>query len=194
MNLYRQEKGLNTLVSSENLLRSSKNHLDYLVSRSIITHKGKMGDSLEVRVKNTGVTSFYYGEVVGYSTSLDKLLDSWIDSEPHNRVLLDQKWNFIGISNYFNGKSYISVVNFSSGILGSTTIKYFDDKIILNGVYIDKPNFKGDFKIISSLFKDNQFEIEIIPNKKSFFIYVYDSSNKLTDRVDVFLKDTIDQL
>lgn len=160
--------------------------MEYLLSESKISHKGYKGSSLLKRVAAKGSTALSSGEIIGYSPSLDELLLNWKMSKAHNNVLLDSEWNWIGISVIKKDNLYVSVINFSSGNLGSTQFTKIDDHIRLDGEFILPPIFEGNFEVLEFKTSQNYFSLFIRSNKKNFFIYVYDSLGILTDRVDVF--------
>ena len=160
--------------------------MEYLLSKSEISHKGLDGSSLIKRVATEGATALISGEIIGFSPSLDKLLLSWKMSRTHNDVLLNSEWNWIGISFLKKDNIYVSVINFSSGNLGSTKITKIGNDIRFEGEFILIPNFNGNFEVIDTEISQNNFSLYIRSNKKNFFIYVFDNLGNLTDRVDIF--------
>ncbi len=125
---------------------------------------------------------------------MEKLLISWKESRTHNEVLLNRDWSWIGISTVKQDNLYVSVINFSDGNLGSTNVTKIDNNIMFKGEFILPPNFEGNFRVIDLKITENNFSLYVESSKKNFFIYVFDDFGNLTDRVDIFFKDTIDQL
>lgn len=170
---------------SDNLINSSQKHLDYLISIGEITHLNYETGSFIERVTEEGVTGLYSGEIIGYAESLEKLMKLWKRSPEHNKVLLDKDWNWFGVSIIRYKELFISVVNFSTGLLGSVYMDTERDNIYIKGLYQKEPYFKLE-KGINLIADNGEFEIEISANKRVFFIYVYDENGNLTDQLNIF--------
>ncbi|MBN2618304.1 MAG: CAP domain-containing protein [Spirochaetales bacterium] len=186
INNYRESKGLNVLKISTNLNNSAEYQNNYMIEANKITHKGLNKSSVQDRALLFHATGYNFGEIIGYSPSIEELFQGWKDSESHNKVLLDSRWTWIGISIIKQNNIYVGVINFSSGILGSVTIKK-DQEIKIEGEYIERPVF--DNKFIERLYINedlNRFEIYVKTAFNNTFIYCYDKKNKITDRIDIF--------
>lgn len=166
---------------------SSKRQLDYLLKKSFISHEGVDHSQVEARAVQEGATALIFGEIIGYSPILDELFNSWKHSSAHNSILLDPKWNWVGLSVKKVKNLYVAVINFSTGIIGSTQVFEMDDgRIQLKGRYIHSPKFTGDYEILDFKIKHGYFMLYIKSVRKNFFIYVHDGNGRLSDRVDIF--------
>lgn len=160
--------------------------MDYLLKNSYISHEGEHSSQVGKRASDNGATALLFGEVIGYSPLENQLFESWLLSPTHNSVILDENWHWIGISSEKVGDLYIAVINFSSGILGSTTVAIEGDNLTLTGDCVETPIFKGYFEEKGLYIEDGYFVYNIKPYNRSFFIYVYNSVGELTDRLDIF--------
>ena len=173
---------------SENLRLATYEHLNYLVKHNYISHEGIGSSQVTKRALKQGASALSYGEVIGFSPLESELLNNWILSPKHKSVILDDDWRWIGVSVVKKDGLYISVVNFSSGNLGSTSTIQSGERLILHGEYIDDPKFEGSFEIEDLILDRGFFTLIIKPYRKSFFIYGYSGNRVLGDRVDIFFK------
>lgn len=156
------------------------------MANSIISHNGELNSQVLSRAINQGATALSFGEVIGFSGSINELFTSWLLSPEHYAVINDSRWNWVGYSLEERDGVFVAVINFSSGILGSTVLSNEGDYTLLKGEYISSPKFDGKFEIIDYTKGNNLFELIVKPTRDNFFIYVYNKNGVLTDRVDIF--------
>lgn len=185
MNLYRNQQGVTLLEISDNLTKASINHLGYLIDDGFISHTGSNESTLSDRIKNNQVTSLVYGEIIGFSQSLDDLFNAWIKSDSHRDVISDSRWNQVGVGLVKKDSTYISVITFSYGLIKSTTFRISNNFIEISGEYIEKPYFKSG-NIILEYIIDNDKKRFLIKTVNNKIIQVYNANNKLTDRIELF--------
>ncbi len=185
INDYRAGRGLDCLLVSDNLVESADKHLAYLLKKKSISHKGLGGSSVSQRSAAEGVTAFMVGEVVGYSESKEELFNSWLESPAHHEVIVDPKWSWSGVSTKEFEGVVVSVINFSTGILGSTLLTTNNGYVTLKGKFTEKPEFVGDIRILSLNVVDSWFEI-VFERDNLNFIYIKNRNGIITDRVDLF--------
>lgn len=113
------------------------------------------------------------------------LFTAWLNSDTHREVIEDPKWSFIGISKTQLNDSLVSVINFSTGILYSTSIELKNNFIIYRGSFIELPTFISSKERLDAIINKNNFELEL-NNNKSRIIRVYDKKNSLTDMIELF--------
>lgn len=173
------------LVSSDDLINLSRNHLYYLLEIDEISHIGSNNSTLSQRIEDSNVTALTYGEIIGFSHSLEDLFKAWLNSESHKNVIVDPKWNFIGVAVEKTGDVYVSVITFSSGILKAIKYDVIDNVIIVTGNYIQEPIFKSGNKTINYYInkEENTFYFKTVNNK---IIQVYNINNQLRDRIELF--------
>lgn len=174
---------------SENLERAADNHNNYLIDKGFISHKGYKGSTPMDRCTSEGASGLYFGEVIGYSPRLNNLFESWLASPTHLKVLSDPKWNWVGISVIKNNEVYVAVVNFSSGIIGSTELYKRNGNVYLTGKYLSRPTFKGDFEIKDFTLDNYKFKLEFKPYRERLIIRVKTTTGRVSDRVEVFFSE-----
>lgn len=185
INEYRKEKGLNELRISDNLVKSSEKHLLYLIKKNSISHRGEDGQRVMHRAVNEGATGLEFGEILGYSPDTNTLFKGWLLSPEHKKVLDDPSWNWFGLSVKTTNGVYVSVVNFSSGILGSTRIKKEGDVIEFVGLYSEKPNF-SIINVKKLEWGKNSFKLIFNVKENPGILTIKDRNNKISDRMELF--------
>ena len=186
INDYRVDNGLLKVESCSNLELASNDHLLYLIESNNISHSGENGSNVQLRCIDAKASGFLFGEIIGYSDNIDQLFLEWRNSPTHNTVLLSDKWKWVGISKKIKGHTVVSVINFSSGLLGSLEVESGNENIIIRAKYVGFPIFTGDFTIIQKALEENKLEITIKPDRIPLFIYVKDPDNVLVNQIDIF--------
>lgn len=184
INNYRIDNDLGRLFVSSNLSSSAEKHLDYLIEKGIISHKGRNNSDVNDRAVEEGATALLFGEVIGYSPTIEELFNSWLESPTHYAVIKEKSWNWFGYSIKKYKGVYVAVVNFSTGNLGSTKLRKTDGGIVLTGNYIVMPSFNSPcFKI--DYVKDNKFRI-LINEGSPYIIDIKGADNVISDRLELF--------
>ncbi|MDD2627282.1 MAG: CAP domain-containing protein [Clostridia bacterium] len=97
INDYRAKNGVKPLSFGVTLNKISKMKSDDMVQNDYFSHTSpKYGTPFEM-MKNNGLNYKSAGENIAGNPSLDKAMDSWINSEGHRKNILSSSFNYIGI-------------------------------------------------------------------------------------------------
>lgn len=129
MNMYRQEKGLDTLIHSPRLVNVSKDHIAFLRDKKTISHhqptigKRNVNERFNHYIK---AESYTIGENIAkifvltssknylrngkqeisvvrtYDEAAESMLNAWIQSEYHNKNILKAVFDETSISSYYH--------------------------------------------------------------------------------------------
>ena len=113
VNEYRLSKCLSKLEWDTNLCKVASNQSDYMSNSGHLFHEQVLSDTIYYKVNPDFADKFlkygfhdcHVGENLGVSfssdidTVVDEILNAWINSPEHNKVLLDNGVKFVGISN-----------------------------------------------------------------------------------------------
>jgi uncharacterized protein YkwD len=95
VNDFRNRNGVRSLQLTERLSLLARRHSKQMADRNQLYHSN-------LRRTFRGFNYRMVGENVGYGTSLDQLMNAFLDSPPHRRNLLS-RWNKTGVGVYRNG-------------------------------------------------------------------------------------------
>lgn len=158
--------------------------MEYLIERGIISHKGRNNSDVDNRAVDEGATALLFGEVIGYSPTIEELFSGWLKSSTHYAVIREKRWNWFGYSVKEYKGVYVAVVNFSTGNLGSTELEKSGDLFVFTGDYIRKPQFNSPDFIVDYV-TDNKFRV-LVNVKKSLIIDIRGADNTISDRLELF--------
>ncbi|MGI9520298.1 MAG: CAP domain-containing protein [Hyphomicrobiaceae bacterium] len=99
INAYRRENGLQPLAINPQLTKAAKSHSQDLAKWDRISHFGSDGSNPWDRVKRTGYKASLAAENVGTGQgTIEEVMDGWKKSPGHNKNLLLQDANEMGIA------------------------------------------------------------------------------------------------
>ena len=98
LNLYRQENGLEPLRYSKTLETTIDAHVYDLWARDFFDHVNPDGLRPSDRAVEGGFCHRYVGEnIAAGQKTLDRVMQAWIDSEPHRLNLLEERYIYVGV-------------------------------------------------------------------------------------------------
>jgi hypothetical protein len=153
VNEYRNERGLTSLFIEENLNRTAEKYAQVLIEEGKISHIDKSGRRVLQRYYDEGGTAVMAGEILGTAKNLNEIFTAWKNSETHNRLLLDPKWNRIGFSFLEKNGVYVGVMLFSTSLIDGYTIIAAEDLIHVQITSIDRDrnlHFPKEYSKIST--------------------------------------------
>jgi uncharacterized protein YkwD len=104
VNVERTRRGLRPLTRDGDLAQAARRHSNDMVRRGFFSHVSPGGATLGDRLRAAGFgrdRSWRAGEALGWGTGTlatpDALVDGWLDSPPHRRILLDGGYRELGV-------------------------------------------------------------------------------------------------
>jgi uncharacterized protein YkwD len=105
LNQARAAHGVAPLRADARLARAARGHSRDMVAHGYFEHTSPRGDSLRARVERTGWTrrhdGWRLGETLAWGTGSlgtpQAVVDAWLKSPPHRRVVLDRRLRVAGI-------------------------------------------------------------------------------------------------
>ncbi len=105
VNVERARRGLRALRRDGDLGQAARRHAADMVRRTFFSHVTPGGSTLSDRLRNSGYIhggiSWHVGEALGWGTGArstpSALLDEWLASPPHRRILLDDSFRELGV-------------------------------------------------------------------------------------------------
>ncbi|KAK9703684.1 hypothetical protein K7432_010606 [Basidiobolus ranarum] len=109
VNQQRQQYGIKPLKLNNRLVRAAQKHTDYQARVNQMTHD-EPGRPLGTRISETGFNWRAMGENVarGY-TSIDIVMQGWMNSAGHRRNILDPQFTSFGSGYVANGNYWTQV-------------------------------------------------------------------------------------
>ena len=116
------------------------------------------------------------------------LFNAWLDSSTHKTVIEDPDWNWVGIAYEMINGSFVAVVDFSTGNLGSSKIIMENNSIIFSANYIVKPVLSSK-RFITEIYNNRRvFKIIMPKEDNNKILFIGTEYKKITDRIEIFLK------
>ena len=104
VNAERTKRGLKPLTRDSALGRAARRHAQNMVRRGFFSHVTPGGADLKDRLRDAGYgdgRSWRAAEALGWGTGSlatpNALIDEWLDSAPHRRILLDSGFRELGV-------------------------------------------------------------------------------------------------
>jgi uncharacterized protein YkwD len=104
VNAERTRRGLRALTRDPDLGRAARRHASDMVRRSYFSHVSPGGATLGDRLRAAGygpARDWRAGEALGWGTGSlatpNALVDEWLDSPPHRRIVLDSGFRELGV-------------------------------------------------------------------------------------------------
>lgn len=105
VNRKRQKKGMDRLRSNKSLTRAAGSHSKVMRSKHCFSHTCSGEPALGDRLKNAGYLpcncSFGYGETIAWGRKSNgsprSIVMSWMKSSSHRQILLDRRYEHIGV-------------------------------------------------------------------------------------------------
>jgi uncharacterized protein YkwD len=104
VNQERARRGLRPLIRDASLTQAARRHAADMVRRTFFSHVTPGGTTLGDRLRHVGYgegRSWRAGEALGWGTgdraTPDALVDEWLASPPHRRILLDAGFHELGV-------------------------------------------------------------------------------------------------
>ncbi len=117
VNQKRADKGLNTLIWSEDLVKVARLHSRNMVTYNFFSHYGRDNSSVVDRANSLGFNKWQsIGENIAYTSGFDNpvefTLKQWTLSASHKKNFLDKKWSkaAIGIAKAKDDTFYFTEV------------------------------------------------------------------------------------
>ena len=116
MNAERQVAGLSMLVWSEQAASLARQHAQSMATGNFFSHRGTDGETVDGRASKMGVKWLAIGENIatmkGFDDPAAKALETWMNSTPHKRNILNGMYNqsAIGAAVAADGTIYFTQV------------------------------------------------------------------------------------
>ena len=116
MNAERQVAGLSMLAWSEQAATLARQHAQSMANGNFFSHRGLDGETVDGRAARMGVKWLAIGENIatmkGYGDSAAKAVETWMNSTPHKRNILNGMYNksAIGAAIAADGTIYFTQV------------------------------------------------------------------------------------
>lgn len=108
-NKERSDYGISKLVLNKTLSTVAKERAIFLAKNGSFEHTITNGEyDFAVRIKNKGFTYCIAGENLSVGFNEKNAMKAWMDSPPHKKNILDERFDVIGVgqaNGMFNGKS-----------------------------------------------------------------------------------------
>jgi len=99
VNQERTERGLTALCLNEKLNKAAENHNNDMFNKGIFSHTGSDGSNPADRIEKAGYNWGSYGENVAQGqTSVDKVMNAWMNSSGHKANILGAKFEHLGVA------------------------------------------------------------------------------------------------
>jgi uncharacterized protein YkwD len=123
VNVERTSRGVAALTRDANLARAARGHASDMSARGYFSHVSANGEDLSDRLRDAGYgdpgDGWYAGEDLGWGTGTqatpNALVDAWLNSAKHRRVLLSPVYEELGV-----GVAQGAPMATSSGLPGAT--------------------------------------------------------------------------
>ena len=104
VNAERSKRGLRPVSRDADLGQAARKHARDMVRRGYFSHVSPGGSTLGDRLRSAGYgrgQGWRAGEALGWGTGSlatpNSLVDEWLDSPPHRRILLDSGYRELGV-------------------------------------------------------------------------------------------------
>ncbi|HWK25639.1 MAG TPA: CAP domain-containing protein [Solirubrobacter sp.] len=105
VNVERTSRGVPATRHNGDLTRAAKSHTRDMIRRSYFAHTSPAGSDLSDRIRRAGYGApgdgWRAGENLGWGTGAkatpDALVDAWLDSPPHRRIMLSRTYKELGV-------------------------------------------------------------------------------------------------
>jgi uncharacterized protein YkwD len=104
VNAERSKRGLRPVTRDADLGQAARKHARDMVRRGYFSHVSLGGSTLGDRLRSAGYANgqgWRAGEALGWGTgslaTANALVDEWLDSPPHRRILLDAGYRELGV-------------------------------------------------------------------------------------------------
>jgi thermitase len=106
INVERQNAGLAPLRTDVRLVEAARLHSQDMAANSFLSHTGSDGSSPWDRIARAGYPMITGGETVGGGyTTAQAIVQGWMDSAPHQAILLNPEFQDIGVGYAYNANS-----------------------------------------------------------------------------------------
>ena len=97
INLARNASGRAGVKLIPALNEAAQAHARWMSESSLVSHVDADGNTPVERLKHFGIAADRYGENLGRNPSLSVLLDDTLESPSHRKVLMDERFNAVGL-------------------------------------------------------------------------------------------------
>lgn len=98
INEVRAEYGLYPFTYNAHLEQSARRHVNDMMSNNRRSHTGSDGTSPRQRITAAGYAGSQMNEAIGWGYSLDRMLNFWLNSPVHRRMVLSSAYTEIGVA------------------------------------------------------------------------------------------------
>lgn len=110
--------GCGPISDDPRLTEAAQRHADDMLRSGVSGHIGSDGSSPQVRITDAGYRSRYSGEIVFWGTGSaadpNKALDMWMQSPPHQAIILNCAYNAGGFATAWDGNKMTAVGDFAA--------------------------------------------------------------------------------
>lgn len=97
LNGKREEIGLPAVLPDPILMETAYSYAFECLTRGTISHRDRNGDTAIERLKAAGSSAVTVGEILGSGPSVGVVLNAWMESPSHLKVLSGPQWTHCGI-------------------------------------------------------------------------------------------------
>lgn len=97
INQIRIDHGLHPFTLDARLAQAATAHVLEMQRYETLTHRGFDGSTPRLRIERTGYVPATANEAIGWNFSLDRMIEWWLNSPIHRRILLSPEYTQIGI-------------------------------------------------------------------------------------------------
>lgn len=124
LNDRRVSNGRSRLPRDLSVTRVARHHSGKMLARNDLFHSGEANNPYGVHSVKVHLTNWQsIGEIVGRGSTVDGLVDAFMNSSQHRAIVLDTQWTHIGVGVETSGSGTIYVTGLfvrSSGNPGTT--------------------------------------------------------------------------
>jgi uncharacterized protein YkwD len=98
VNAIRKKAGLNSLRLNSDLEKAAQRHAEDMLTRGYFAHESPSGTTVRERSRKAGYDWSAIGENIAFGqTSVDEVVETWMDSPGHRKNILGRHFNELGI-------------------------------------------------------------------------------------------------
>jgi uncharacterized protein YkwD len=98
VNAIRKKAGLGSLRLNSDLEKAAQRHAEDMLARGYFSHESPSGTTVRERSRKAGYDWAAIGENIAFGqTSVDEVIETWMDSPGHRKNILGRHFNELGI-------------------------------------------------------------------------------------------------
>lgn len=177
INRFRRSEGLTELLTEKRLQETADDYCAVLAASGILSHVDENGNRVLDRYRLHGGSGSRAGEILGTSPDQDRLMEAWIASPDHRRVILNPFWTRIATSTTQKNGQLVAVVLFSVSTIENYSVFTDGEELRLSIIPL-----AGEELSLSQEppFKRENLPLLLVINGGSDFLYLSDTFFKST--------------